>query len=103
MLGHKSGSEELSLQKVLQFIYNPTGFQVTTPSFTDPESGNVYELPAELLYENPLGKDVCILDVDTRAFEDDNQIFHENDFNFTGLQPHSGGILNHYTYGKQQH
>ncbi|KAF2184101.1 hypothetical protein K469DRAFT_710007 [Zopfia rhizophila CBS 207.26] len=91
-------SGDISLRQVLQFIYNPAKFSTTSPSFND--QGKTYSLPHKALYTSSLGKDICILDVDTRPFENKNQIFHSPDFDFQHLEPYSAGILNHYTYAK---
>jgi hypothetical protein len=63
-------------------------------------NGETYKLPSTLGYISSLGKDVCILDVDTRPFSDKDQIFHGADFDWSKLEPYSGGIMNHYMYGE---
>ncbi|ORY04394.1 hypothetical protein BCR34DRAFT_604905 [Clohesyomyces aquaticus] len=96
--GPLRSSGDASLQQVLQFIYNPTKFSLTSPAFeTD---GRRYELPDDHHYTSPLGKDVCILDVDTRPFENKGQVFHEGNFDWDKQEPYTGGILNHYTYAQ---
>jgi hypothetical protein len=94
---HTAQDGDASLRQVLQFIYNPDAFSETTPTFS--HAGKAYKLPSKPAYTAPLGKDVCILDVDTRPFEGPNQIFHDKDFDWEKLEPHSGGVLNHYMYG----
>lgn len=89
---------ETSLQDVLKFIFDRNSFNATTPSFN--HVGETYTLPAEPIYKSSLGSDILILDVDTRPFDKENQIFHQSGFNWSQLETHSGGVANHYMYGK---
>ncbi|KAF2872362.1 hypothetical protein BDV95DRAFT_381883 [Massariosphaeria phaeospora] len=94
----KQGDSATSLQQVLQFIYNPSRFSITTPSFV--HNGKTYTLPSIPRHTAPLGRDICILDVDTRSFDSEDQIFHGPDFDWPKLESYSGGIMNHYMYAR---
>ncbi|OCK82118.1 hypothetical protein K432DRAFT_293973 [Lepidopterella palustris CBS 459.81] len=84
------------LQKALQFIFNPAEFSITEPSFAD--DGVVYKLPSHPIYQTSLGKKICIIDVDTRSFDLENQIMYKGPFSWESFQFYSAGIMNHYTY-----
>ena len=93
--GTNSGS--ITLDQVLEFIYNPTEFSVTQPSFTT--NGVEYKLPSNPKFQKSLGKVICILDIDTRPFTNENQIMYDGPFVWNGLERYSAGIMNHFTYG----
>jgi hypothetical protein len=64
----------------------------------DPADGDEYFLPGEPIWSNPLGKDLCIVDVDTRPLNETNQLMNE-EFNWQTIEGVSVGMLNHYLYG----
>ncbi|KAF2005039.1 hypothetical protein P154DRAFT_457557, partial [Amniculicola lignicola CBS 123094] len=98
MYKHEESGSRPSLKQILQFVHNSDKFSITTPAFEN--NGDRFELPPTLGYTAPLGKDVCILDVDTRSFDEGDQIFHDADFDWAKLEPHSGGVMNHYMYAQ---
>ncbi|OQO12645.1 hypothetical protein B0A48_02107 [Cryoendolithus antarcticus] len=86
------------LQSTLQYIFGEGGFSVTEPSFN--YNGATYNISNDPIHTTPLGNDILILDVDTRPFSGNHQIFHETNFDWSKLEPHSGGIVNHYMYAQ---
>ncbi|OCL01374.1 hypothetical protein AOQ84DRAFT_306820, partial [Glonium stellatum] len=87
-----------TLDQALQFIYNPTKFSITQSSYTD--NGIEYKLPSNPRFQKSLGKEICILDVDTRPFTNQNQIMCDGPFLWSSLERYSAGIMNHFTYAK---
>ncbi|KAB5558047.1 hypothetical protein GE09DRAFT_1117658 [Coniochaeta sp. 2T2.1] len=77
-------------------IYTPTaldGFLKRRPPIK-PTLAHHSPLP------DPLGKDMCILDVDTRTLAGPNEPWSPHSFNWDESSLESAGILNHYLYAK---
>lgn len=72
---------------------------VTAPSFTTLD-GEEKRLPPpnELVHTQPLGKRVCILDLDNRDFADDGGIFSKRPPTWDNLGKPAAGFLSHYLY-----
>lgn len=87
----------ISIQEILRLVYAPLKFSPNTPAFTD-DDGKVYRLPENQVYETKLGKEVCILDLETRPLDKKDQLMHDGDYSWKDLDYLSGGVLNHYTY-----
>lgn len=88
----------ISIQEILRLLYAPLKFSPNTPAFTD-DDGKVYRLPENQIYETKLGKEVCILDLETRSLDKKDQLMHDGDYRWKDLDYLSSGVLNHYTYG----
>lgn len=61
------------------------------------------ELPSEPYFTEPLGKKLCIIDMDSRPFNESGQIFAEEGMSWDDAQTvHglAGGVLNHFVYSK---
>jgi hypothetical protein len=69
--------------------------------FVDPTDGEEYFLPGEPIWTNPLGKELCIVDIDTRPLNETNQVMND-EFNWQTIEGVSVGMLNHYLYGAGQ-
>lgn len=52
----------------------------------------------EPVWKEPLGKEVLILDLDTRAFDGSNRLLHDGSVAWEDMERSSAGILNHYMY-----
>jgi hypothetical protein len=59
----------------------------------------VYRLPEIKIYKTKLGKEVCILDLETRPLDKKDQLMYDGGYSWKDLDYLSGGVLNHYTYG----
>ncbi|KAF2804737.1 uncharacterized protein BDZ99DRAFT_525564 [Mytilinidion resinicola] len=90
-------SGPVSIQEVLRLLYAPLKMQPTTPSFTD-DLGRSYKLPAKPLFPNLLGKDLLVVDLETRPLDKNGQLLHKGAFRWGDLDYLSGGVMNHYTY-----
>lgn len=72
---------------------------MTSPKFQNQE-GDVYEIadPKNPIFTKPLGKRMCIVDMDGRSFDRQNEIYSELPINIPTLTGGTSGILNHYLY-----
>jgi len=71
---------------------------MTADYFVDPTDGEVY-FTNQTIWTNPLGKKLCIIDVDTRPLNEAGQLMNQ-DFNWQTSEGVSVGMLNHYLYAK---
>ncbi|KAK5168495.1 hypothetical protein LTR04_006622 [Oleoguttula sp. CCFEE 6159] len=72
--------------------------------------GTEYTLPGEPIWHKPFGKEICIVDVDTRIPTGINQVFNKSRLDWeklgdekfmdAGLGRVSAGVLNHYLYAQ---
>lgn len=61
------------------------------------------DLPGEAYFTKPLGEKLCIIDMDSRLFDEPGQIFNEDGMNWDDAETVHGlstGFLNHYLYGR---
>lgn len=70
---------------------------IDAPEFIDPTDGEVY-ITNQTIYTEGFGKNLCIIDVDTRPLNNTNELMNE-DFNWQSISGVSTGMLNHYLYG----
>lgn len=61
-------------------------------------NGNAYTIAGDALWTKPLGKEVLILDMDTRDLHGENQILNDEPVGWENLEQGSSGLLNHYMY-----
>lgn len=80
-------------------MWAPLVLPITAPTFTTLD-GTEKELPPahELIHTEPLGKRVCILDVDTRPLNTTGDIFSPDPLLYHTMEPRSAGFLSHYLY-----
>jgi hypothetical protein len=84
----------------IRALFAPLLVPVTARSFTDPTDGEVYSIDDTLNWTQPLGKRLCIADIDTRLYNEPHQIMNKYfswDLLEGGVSP---GLLNHYLYGE---
>ena len=87
------------VQALIRAMWAPLVLPVTAPSFTTLD-GTEKKLPpaAELIHTEPLGKRVCILDVDTRPLDGTGDIFSPEPLLYHSIEPRSAGFLSHYLF-----
>jgi hypothetical protein len=88
----------ITFEEAIKALYAPLLAPITASVFVDPADGDAYYLPGEPIWSNPLGKDLCIVDIDTRPLNETHQLLNE-DFNWQTAEGVSVGMLNHYIYG----
>lgn len=90
----------LSMRQILQTLYDPLKIAPDAPdapSLADedyPEAPRLQENPR---YKKKMGKDVLILDLDTRPLES-TESYEKGEYDWRKINHVSGGIFNHYTY-----
>lgn len=72
---------------------------MTARSFTD-KDGQLHSLPVAPIFTEPLGKNLVIIDVDTRPLDDPGEVFNRYPPTWAELKRLSAGILHHYLYAQ---
>lgn len=91
---------QLGYEEIIRQIWGPMKLNITAPRWTDPETNKLYRLPSKSPWTEKLGKRVCILDVDTRPFENEGELFSEDPWEWTKVEHLSSGMMGHYMYCK---
>lgn len=73
---------------------------ITAPYFVTYEGSN-FTLKGDPVWTKPLGKDLCVVDIDGRPFSNKHEVFNEHRLNWGSFDKFSVGVLNHYLYGKE--
>jgi len=81
---------------VLRILFESAKIAVNQREFTD-DDGTKYELPEKTRYNKNLGKDILILDLETRPLES-TEAFKKGEYNWRNINHVSGGIFSHYMY-----
>lgn len=86
---------------LLRGLWAPRYLPITAPEFTTLD-GTVLKLPPtnKLIHAEPLGKRVCILDVDNRPLDKAGDIFAEEKPTAETILPRTAGFLSHYLYAQ---
>lgn len=101
--GSSSHGSETPWADALQVLFKPFVKPITAETFVDPVDGEIYYTPsAEPIWTKGLGKDLCIIDVDTRSLNNEQDWMNEK-FNWNKLEGVSVGMINHYMYGGLLH
>jgi hypothetical protein len=64
------------------------------------DDGNLHEMRHKPYWKEGLGKELCIMDIDNREFNDDGQTWSPAPFVWEEQKNQASGVLNHYLYGK---
>ncbi|KIW01491.1 uncharacterized protein PV09_06971 [Verruconis gallopava] len=93
-----SQPKEITYRDALQALYRPMRIPIKAEQFIDSVDGTIYPINNSApSWSSPLGKEICIVDIDTRALDEENHLFNEW-FNWQQLDGVSNGMLNHYIY-----
>ena len=87
------------MTKLVAALFAPLKLPVTAEKWTDSD-GAVYKLPPNPTWTEPLGKRLCIVDIDTRPLNGANEILSTGPFNWTETGVTSAGMMGHYLYGR---
>ncbi|KAM7185718.1 hypothetical protein V8F33_012228 [Rhypophila sp. PSN 637] len=87
------------LPDLLRQLWAPLLVPLTEPAFTT-RDGTIKKLPADkpLIHTHPLGKRICILDVDTRELDEKGDIFASTLPKFSNIKLQTSGYVSHYLY-----
>ena len=81
---------------ILRILFEPSKVGVNQREFTD-DDGVKYELPEKTRYNEKLGKEILILDLETRPLES-TEAFKKGEYHWRNIGHVSGGIFSHYLY-----
>ncbi|KAF2757899.1 hypothetical protein EJ05DRAFT_485979 [Pseudovirgaria hyperparasitica] len=89
-----------SLRDIIQALYAPTLQPITAPTFTDPVDGEVFHIPQHPIWTKSLGKRLCLVDIDNRPFDGENELMGKvpTPFDWTTFSNTPSGMLGHYFY-----
>jgi hypothetical protein len=95
LAGQYSSATELLLRELFKGFTTP----VDAPDFVN-HDGIIYSLPnrGRQYWNKPLGKRLCLLDIDGRPFDDENEPWTKEQLSWSNVTSSSSGILNHYAY-----
>ncbi|ORY04969.1 hypothetical protein BCR34DRAFT_491149 [Clohesyomyces aquaticus] len=86
----------VSMEEIMRLLFTPLKIEPDQPTFTD-LNGTAHTLPPNPRYRKKLGKNVLVLDLETRSLESD-KAWKKGIFNWMNLDHLSGGVFQHYTY-----
>ncbi|KAK3315745.1 heterokaryon incompatibility protein-domain-containing protein [Apodospora peruviana] len=90
-----------TLPDIIRALWAPLVVPITSPTFrTFDGTDKRLPPPNKLIHTQPLGKRICILDVDTRHLSDDGNVFSSRLPTWDTLKPASAGFLSHYLYAQ---
>lgn len=98
---HSSTSHHnIPTNDLIRALWAPIVHPISNPVYFDRHNGleHNYDWPPSY-GTKPLGKKLCIVDVDTRPLNATTEIFNPS-FSWDKLGGHSSGILNHYLYAQ---
>ncbi|KAF1990900.1 hypothetical protein K402DRAFT_417643 [Aulographum hederae CBS 113979] len=82
---------------LLRALYSPLIPAVTTEKFTT-YNGKTFALSKNPNWTEPLGKDLCIVDIDTRPLDGADQLMGDQPLNWDSFGKLGAGMMNHYLY-----
>ncbi|KAI5462065.1 hypothetical protein BGZ63DRAFT_203952 [Mariannaea sp. PMI_226] len=88
---------DVYLQSLMKIVAKPNDTVVRQFGTLD------IKLPGEAYFHEPLGENLCIIDMDSRPFTEPGHIFDEQGMSWDDAETvHglAGGVLNHYVYAK---
>lgn len=92
----QSGETSIPIEDIVRTLFAPLRIGVNQHEFVD-EEGIKYTLPENTRYNEKFGKDVLILDLDTRPLKS-TEAFNRGEYDWRKIDHVSGGVFNHYTY-----
>jgi hypothetical protein len=95
----QSTTPTIPVEDAIRGLFSHRRLSLTAPQFQD-EEGTIFDLPAAnpIHWPKPLGKRLCILDIDNRPFNKTNEAWNEQPLHWRTTRAWSTGILNHYLY-----
>ncbi len=87
---------------VVYELYRPIKLPVTAESYTD-QRGNRLDNGGRSYWKTPMGKNILIVDIDTRLPGGENEVFNDTKMDWGGVKPWGSGLLtvshvNHFFY-----
>lgn len=102
------GEEEVLIAQYLKHMVQPSTAQNLTLSHYTEHGWPRWDLPKNTTrhWTQPLGKDLCIFDFDSRKFDSPGELWHNDSMSWNDPEHVHGlslGILNHWLYGTSSH
>lgn len=97
--------ENVPISNSLQRLFDAIRLPISAPSYTD-DKGNTFEIEEEgSWWDEPLKKQILIVDIDTRVPDKTNELWSEGSMDWEKLEETGGGMLsasqmNHFLYGE---
>ncbi|KAJ4288790.1 hypothetical protein N0V88_007326 [Collariella sp. IMI 366227] len=88
-----------SVSDLIRAVWASRVLPIDAPSFTTYD-GETKHLTKPLIHTQPLGKRLCILDVDNRRLDEEGHVFSHTPPTWDNLQYQSAGFLSHYLYAQ---
>ncbi|KAJ4294909.1 hypothetical protein N0V88_005148 [Collariella sp. IMI 366227] len=93
-----------SFSGLLYELYKPIKLPVTAKHYTD-QRGFVFGTSGRVHWTTPLGKDILVVDIDTRKPDGENEIFSEKQMHWDSAEAKGPGLLsishiNHFLYAQ---
>ncbi|KAF1995337.1 hypothetical protein P154DRAFT_538830 [Amniculicola lignicola CBS 123094] len=85
-----------SINEIIRQLFAPLKIGPAQPEFAI-EDGTKFTLPENPLYTKKLGKEVLVLDLDTRPLAS-TEDYLKGEYDWRKIGHVSGGVFNHYTY-----
>jgi hypothetical protein len=92
-------SYDFSLPHIFRALYAPLIPAIDAPSFTT-NDGFTFDLTQRPVWTEALGRRLCIVDIDTRPLDGQDQVKGPDILNWNHADYLSAGMMNHYLYGK---
>jgi hypothetical protein len=96
-------SRQVSFESSLRSLFKSILHPLTEPAFTDSDLNN-WTYPNstdwEPIWENGLGEELCIFDMDNREYNETGQTWDTGPFSWDVVENVASGPFNHYLYGK---
>ncbi|KAK4183009.1 hypothetical protein QBC35DRAFT_508937 [Podospora australis] len=100
------GPESLSygFSDMLYELYKPIKVPVTAKSYKD-QRGKEFDVGGREIWKEPLGKDVLVIDLDTRKPDGKNEVFNKDKMDWETVKASGSGLLgvshvNHFIYSQ---
>ncbi|KAK4943722.1 hypothetical protein LTR10_016819 [Elasticomyces elasticus] len=82
----------------IRTIFSRTLHDLTSP-FRHPLDGSTYKIVEPALWTKPMGKGICIVDIDTRPMDHSGEVWSEDGtFNWQKSRKLTPGFMNHFLY-----
>jgi hypothetical protein len=92
-------TEESAFDRALQTLFSHIVVSPTAQQFTTDDGVN-HVIKNSPVWKKSLGKEMCIMDIDNRQFDEEGQTWGPGAFIWENQKNQAAGLLNHYLYGK---
>jgi hypothetical protein len=95
----KSTSPKSKFAEAIRTINAPFIYPISAPYYVS-QAGVNFTMKGPPIWTEPLGNDLCILDIDNRPFSKENELFNDDHpLRWDSFDKFSAALLNHHLYG----